>query len=26
MIEHHIIPAIGAIKLKQLSSIHIQRM
>ncbi len=26
IIEHHIIPAIGAIKLKQLSSIHIQRM
>ena len=25
IIEHHIIPAIGAIKLKQLSSIHIQR-
>ena len=26
IIEHHIIPAIGAIKLKQISSIHIQRM
>ena len=26
IIKHHIIPAIGAIKLKQLSSIHIQRM
>ena len=26
IIEHHIIPAIGTIKLKQLSSIHIQRM
>ena len=26
IIEHHIIPAIGAIKLRQLSSIHIQRM
>ena len=26
IIEHHIIPAIGGIKLKQLSSIHIQRM
>ena len=26
IIEHHVIPAIGAIKLKQLSSIHIQRM
>ena len=26
IIEHHIIPAIGAIKLKQLTSIHIQRM
>ena len=26
IIEHHIIPVIGAIKLKQLSSIHIQRM
>ena len=26
IIEHHIIPAIGAIKLKHLSSIHIQRM
>ncbi len=26
IIENHIIPAIGAIKLKQLSSIHIQRM
>ena len=26
IIEHHIIPAIGVIKLRQLSSIHIQRM
>ena len=26
IIEHHIIPAIGAIRLRQLSSIHIQRM
>ena len=26
MIEHHIIPAIGAVKLRQLTSLHIQRM
>lgn len=26
IIEHHIIPAIGMVKLRQLSSIHIQRM
>ena len=26
IIEHHIIPAIGVVKLRQLSSIHIQRM
>ena len=26
MIENHIVPAIGAIKLRQLSSLHIQRM